>query len=296
MLRLEILRLRSNIFDGTIPLEICHLAELQVLDLAQNNLSGIIPTCFGNLRGMVIGDVTKSDIGIYKWSTTYGENMVQFMKGKQLEYTKTLKYIINMDLSGNSLIGTIPEELTNLVRLRGLNLSNNHLIGKIPDTIGNIRSLESLDFSRNQFAGSIPLSISALTSLSHLNLSYNNLSGQIPSGYQLQTLDDPSIYSGNPQLCGFPLLKCASAEPPQAHNEGADGRNGSKIEWFYIAMSAGYVTGLWGVLGVMRYKKNWRDAYFNFVDVVKERIISAFIEKVAAPSTRSRSNPIERSW
>ena len=293
---LEILRLRSNKFYGTIPSEICHLLELRVLDLADNNLPGTIPVCFGDLRGMTSGYETMSDIGLYKWSTTYGENMVQFMKGKQLDYTKTLKYLINMDLSHNKLIGTIPGELTSLTALRGLNLSDNHLTGNIPAMIGNIRSLESLDFSRNQLYGTIPQTMSALTSLSHLNMSYNDLSGQIPSGNQLQTLD-PSSYIGNPQLCGFPLPKCASADPPpppQADNEGA-GKE-SKIEWLYICMSAGYVSGLWGVLGVMMLKKKWREAYFSFVDNVKERTISVFKEKVATPNRTSRSNPMEWSW
>lgn len=295
MLGLEILRLRSNKFDGTIPSEICHLIELRVLDLAHNNLPGAIPICFGNLRGMTSGYATTGDIGLYKWSTTYGENMVQFMKGKQLEYTKTLKYLINMDLSGNKLIGTIPDELTNLAGLRGLNLSYNHLTGNIPAMIGNIKSLESLDFSRNQLSGAIPQTMSALTSLSHLNLSYNDLSGQIPSGNQLQTLV-PSSYIGNPQLCGFPLSKCASNEPPppRADNEGAG--NESEIEWLYILMSAGYVSGLWGVLGVMMYKRKWREAYFSFVDNVKERTISVFKEKVATPNRPSRNNPIPMEW
>jgi hypothetical protein len=61
-------------------------------------------------------------------------------------------------------------------------------------------------------------------------------------------------------------------------------------------MSAGYVSALWGVLGVMMYKKKWREAYFSFVDNVKERTISVFKEKVATPNRTSRSNPIEWSW
>jgi Leucine-rich repeat (LRR) protein len=295
MLNLEILRLRSNKFEGTIPSEICHLIELRVLDLADNNLPGTIPVCFGNLKGMTSGYATTSDIGLYKWSTTYGENMVQFMKGKQLEYTKTLKYLINMDLSNNKLIGTIPEELTSLAGLHGLNLSNNHLTGNIPAMIGKIRALESLDFSRNQLSGVIPQTMSVLTSLSHLNLSYNDLSGQIPSGSQLQTFANSS-YIGNPQLCGFPLSKCASSEPPPPPQADSGAGNESEIEGLYISMSAGYVSALWGVLGVMMYKKKWREAYFSFVDNVKERTISVFKEKVATPNRTSRSNPIEWSW
>ncbi|KAK4487918.1 hypothetical protein RD792_003656 [Penstemon davidsonii] len=47
---------------------------------------------------------------------------------------------------------------------------------------------------------------------SHLNLSHNNLSGRIPTGHQLQTLVDPSIYEGSPQLCGGPLPKKCGAD------------------------------------------------------------------------------------
>jgi len=53
-----------------------------------------------------------------------------------------------------------------------------------------------------------------MVSLNMLNLSNNNLSSKIPTGSQLQTLNDPSIYSNNPGLCGLPLdIPCANASP-----------------------------------------------------------------------------------
>ncbi|KAF3440619.1 hypothetical protein FNV43_RR18903 [Rhamnella rubrinervis] len=296
LFNLEILRLRSNKLKGNIPSEICQLSQLQVLDLAQNSMSGTIPPCFGNFSGMTSGNGTASEIGIYKWSTTYGENLIQFMKGKELEYTKTLRLLINMDISGNQMTGTIPEELTNLIALRGLNLSGNQLQGPIPNAIGKLTWLESLDFSRNQLSGSIPASIALLNALSHLNLSYNKLSGKIPSGNQLQTLIDPSIYTGNSQLCGAPLSECATDEPPPAEGEGEDEDNGSDLEWLYISMSTGYVTGLWGVLGVMIYKKSWRDAYLKFADKVFEKICKAANPKAWKKKERRSAQIQWSSW
>nr|GFA29029.1 leucine-rich repeat protein [Tanacetum cinerariifolium] len=75
------------------------------------------------------------------------------MKGVSLEYTKTFRYVINMDLSSNKLVGVIPVELMSLSALVGLNLSNNHLNGGIPDSIRKMKALISLDFSGNQLTG-----------------------------------------------------------------------------------------------------------------------------------------------
>ncbi|XP_052622653.1 receptor like protein 22-like [Lactuca sativa] len=179
------------------------MSNLQILDVAYNNLTGIIPHCLKELNAMVIG--------AEKWYDSYGwgdsnENVIQVMKGVDLVYTRILDIVYNMDLSSNKLIGEIPVELIALSMLVGLNLSNNHLSGNIPDTIGNLTTLFSLDFSNNELTGMIPSSMAALMFLSHLNLSHNNLSGRIPTGHQLQILiGDPSIYTGNRDLSGPPL-------------------------------------------------------------------------------------------
>nr|KAJ0191792.1 hypothetical protein LSAT_V11C800444780 [Lactuca sativa] len=200
---LIVVRLHKNNFKGEISESLCKMSNLQILDVAYNNLTGIIPHCLKELNAMVIG--------VEKWYDSYGwgdsnENVIQVMKGVDLVYTRILDIVYNMDLSSNKLIGEIPVELIALSMLVGLNLSNNHLSGNIPDTIGNLTTLFSLDFSNNELTGMIPSSMAALMFLSHLNLSHNNLSGRIPTGHQLQILiGDPSIYTGNRDLCGPPL-------------------------------------------------------------------------------------------
>ena len=109
-------------------------------------------------------------------------------KGKELEYGSNLIFINNIDLSRNSLMGEILDELTRLVGLGTLNLSMNHLTRNVPKNIGNLRWLETLDLSKNSLSRHIPESMSSLSSLAHLNLSLNNLIGRIPSSNQLQTL------------------------------------------------------------------------------------------------------------
>ncbi|GFQ08889.1 phytosulfokine receptor 1 [Phtheirospermum japonicum] len=196
------------------------------------------------------------------------------MKGVMMEYTKTSGYLVNLDLSSNHLVGDIPPELTNLTGLIGLNLSNNHLGGEIPRKIGDMQSLESLDLSGNNLSGKIPESLSKLTSLSHLKLSNNDLSGQIPTGPQLQTLNNPSIYEGNPELCGDPLLKKCHTNnetPPNVENDD-DGDITDKI-YLDAFIISGVATGFWGYFGVLVFKRSWRLALFRHMDSVIGRML-----------------------
>ncbi|XP_010253421.1 PREDICTED: LRR receptor-like serine/threonine-protein kinase GSO2 [Nelumbo nucifera] len=291
---LHILRLGSNNFHGGIPPQLCQVEHLQILDLAHNNLSGTIPRCFGNLTAMVLNPNTTKDIlnldfgnlhvvmdGAFHWNQrnlddrllkfSYDEKIDVSTKGRQLEYTKTLSLLTSLDLSNNNLGGEIPEELTNLHGLQSLNLSENHLIGRIPKNIDRLTSLESLDLSRNQLSGGIPPNVSALHFLGRLNLSFNNLSGPIPLTGQLETLDDSSIYMGNPDLCGAPTgRRCTGLDLVNNGTElvGSPSGKGDDDEdealWFYIGLAAGFVVGFLGVCINLLLNKSWRNAWFRF--------------------------------
>ncbi|GLU24253.1 hypothetical protein SLE2022_402030 [Rubroshorea leprosula] len=248
---LKVLRLRKNLFFGNIPLELCLLFQLQILDLADNNLTGTILPCFGNFPIMVNATQLIPHMDGECWHWTH---LMEVVKGRFLEYTKKpLGLESSIDLSSNNLVGSIPDELVFLQGLHNLNLSWNHLSGNIPKNIGQMENLESIDFSQNDLSGLIPNSISSLTKLSHLNLSYNNLSGLIPNGNQLQTLEDPTIYAGNAQLCGAPLLKkCSDDALPPTITCSKDNDEGVFEEmWFYIVVMSGFATGFWGVLGTL---------------------------------------------
>ncbi|KAM3694178.1 hypothetical protein ACJW31_07G040500 [Castanea mollissima] len=268
------LSLRSNLFDRDIPQQFCLLSSLQILDLAQNDLSGGIPQCLGNL--------SKSD---EKSLASSLEKMSVFLKGREYVYEYTIYLVHSIDLSDNNLTGEIPDNITSLSKLVNMNLSMNHLTGKIPGSIGNLKSLESLDLSRNKLSGPIPQSLSSLTFLSHLNLSFNNLSGIIPSGNQLQTLNDPSIYQGNSLLCGPPLSTiCPGEQPdPEARPNGAEKNDevGFESLSFYISLVAGFIVGFWGVCGTLVVKRSWRQAYFQTFDNLKDKIFIFIKVKVA---------------
>ncbi|GKU93285.1 hypothetical protein SLEP1_g6890 [Rubroshorea leprosula] len=268
------------------------------IDLADNNLTGKIPPCFGKFPIMVNATQLSHDMGNEYWDQDPSmgillaryikhwdlEPLMEVVKGRYLEYMRiTLRLEISIDLSRNNLIGSIPEELIFLKNLHNLNLSWNHLSGNIPEKIGQMENLESLDFSNNGLSGMIPNSMSSLTKLSYLNLSCNNLSGPIPTGYQLQTLEDPTMYAGNPQLCGVPLLKKCSNDtlPPTIANFKGNSEGALKRMWFYIVVMLGFATGFWAVVGTLFFVKNWRYAYFQWMDDVQHWILVVITLKVA---------------
>jgi hypothetical protein len=194
------------------------------------------------------------------------------------------------------LVGYIPHEITWLTGLHSLNLSKNQLKGEIPQMIGDMKSLESLDMSQNQLSGTIPKTMSSLTSLSHLNLSHNNLTGPIPKDNQFLTLDDPSIYSYNPYLCGSPLPNlCHTGDISHGTSETKGDEDEDEVEkvWFYFVIALGFTTGLWGVIGTLWFKKNWRQAYFRWVEDVADKIYVAVVIKVAEIKKKMRRNHVQ---
>ncbi|CAM0956853.1 unnamed protein product [Alopecurus aequalis] len=264
---LRILSFRSNNFVGEIPPELSRLSKLQLLDMAHNRLTGSIPIAFGNLTSMRHPEIVSSLASLD--GSNYQDRIDIIWKGQELIFQRTILLLTGIDLSANLLSKCIPEELTNLQGLRFLNLSRNNLSCGIPRDIGSWHTLESLDLSSNELSGAIPASISALTSLSTFNISNNHLSGKIPSGSQIQTLNDPSIYSNNYGLCGLPLdVPCAntSLASDETNGEGVD-------QWLCYSVIAGVVFGFWVWFGMLFTIQTWRSVLLFYVDDMQRKIM-----------------------
>ncbi|XP_065036661.1 MDIS1-interacting receptor like kinase 2-like [Musa acuminata AAA Group] len=90
-----------------------------------------------------------------------------------------------LDLSRNGLIGRIPYQIGNCMKLHLLKLNNNNLSGSIPFEIGNLVYLQdALDISHNSLTGEIPTQFGKLLMLQNLNLSHNGLTGNLPSTFR----------------------------------------------------------------------------------------------------------------
>jgi hypothetical protein len=285
---LEVLVLRSNMFRGHLPKQFTSLFSLHYLDVAHNNISGMIPSSLARLKAMT---------GQYEGSkNNYSDDSITTVTKDQarqytFDYTNPM---VLMDLSYNSLTGHIPVDLSLLKGLQTLSLSSNQLDGAILDNIGTLRKLESLDLSYNYLTGEIPSSLSDLTFLSWLNLSYNDLSGRIPSGRQLQTLNDqygPYMYIGNDGLCGLPFPnKCSNGTSPGAHDDEHEDGATDDTKNLFRGISTGYAMGMWTVYCILLFSKTCRAAYIRLFDrlydkgyvqiaIFKARVVRNFREE-----------------
>ena len=118
----------------------------------------------------------------------------------------SLSNLKSLRMSGNNLGGSIPIELGNLTALTNLELHDNNLSGSIPTEVGKLSKLTWLEISRNNLSGSIPVELSKLTNLTVLALSHNELTGPFP--WWLKELDGLQIL----QVSGNQFTGCVSAD------------------------------------------------------------------------------------
>ena len=158
------LDLRYNGMEGSIPLELGSLSQLEDLWLSNNHLTGQIPTELGNLSNLLT-----LDLGYNRLTSSIPTEL------------GNLSHLSHLNLSANDLTGRIPSEFGSLTDLQRLHLSGNDLGGQIPTELGNLSSLELLDLAANDLTGRIPSEFGSLTDLQRLHLSGNDLGGQIPT-------------------------------------------------------------------------------------------------------------------
>ncbi|KAF2311197.1 hypothetical protein GH714_020084 [Hevea brasiliensis] len=116
-----------------------------------------------------------------------------------------ISYFVCRDLGSQGLKGYISDQISLLSNLVSLNLSANSLVGTLPSGLGH-KSLVSLDLSNNHFSGPIPESL-ASSSLQLVLLNNNLLEGPVQEElYSIGVHGGTIDLSGNKGLCGVPSL------------------------------------------------------------------------------------------
>ncbi|KAK1618127.1 hypothetical protein QYE76_023644 [Lolium multiflorum] len=106
----------------------------------------------------------------------------QNLQGHITSSLGNLSFLNQLDLSYNSLFGTIPI-LNHLQQVQNFYVNNNNLTGINPDALSNCSSLVSLDFSSNLLVGIIPPKLGFLLNLEYINFKSNKLEGSVPDEF-----------------------------------------------------------------------------------------------------------------
>ena len=201
---LQYLDLNDNQLTGVVPASLC---QLSVHDMYfQNNPFQCYPECLLSLPNVWVQYL--SPLCSYSlerqalqdlYDSTDGPNwkISNYLFGSGIPWdfsnpdanpcfdewhgvTCSLDYhVIELNLYGSNLRGTIPLTIGQLSYLKILYLHSNLLIGTYPSTIRQLSHLQELQLSYNQLIGTIPSSIGT-SSLYYLDLSNNKLTGTIP--------------------------------------------------------------------------------------------------------------------
>jgi len=182
---LTFLGLGNNSLSGTIPPQLGKLTGMKTLHLDRNCLTGPIPPGLSALtraRALHLG--YNSLTGTIPAELTSLTSLYFFFLGSNnLQGTvPELRWnsLTVFQVAANKLTGTIPQWLgASTTALRSINVSHNSLNGSIPEGLANARGLSIIALEDNQLSGPIPLSIYTLQTLRFLHLSYNRLTGTI---------------------------------------------------------------------------------------------------------------------
>ncbi|WP_187775481.1 leucine-rich repeat domain-containing protein [Flavobacterium johnsoniae] len=228
---LEILSLSGNKFEGSIPSSIYSLVKLRQLDLYSNRLDGDYSPI-----GQYLTKLTTLTLGLNRFQYINGIEENNFaipssfqnltlLRDLELQHCGLsqnleligdyLKNLTDLGLSSNNFSGALPQNFTNLTKLRSLVILDNKFsdISALP-TLNN--SLETI-WASNNLITSIPPAVGTMTKLQQLSLESNKITS-IPQYMQncieLRTLTlNRNLLEGKiPDLTGLTKLKSFNIE------------------------------------------------------------------------------------
>ncbi|CDP05587.1 unnamed protein product [Coffea canephora] len=226
------LRFQSNNFHGAISDTLCQLSQLQLLNLAHNNLSGFIPHCFNNISAMVLGIdgeyyayhvyifwslhpfefINKGNFNIFIGSIT-DDHFCHFYTLINI-FIDSIFIFFSIQVSSQFPFGSSNQSYNYLdlswyivhekmlSSLMCLGFQSNNLHGAISDTLYQLSHLRVLNLAHNNLSRFIPHCFNNINrQLEALDLSMNVLFGAIPESLSdLYSLN--SLYLSHNKLSG----------------------------------------------------------------------------------------------
>ena len=189
---LELLDLASNNLSGEIPSWIGELTALEYLALSDNDLTGPLPDSLSSLSNLALlsldGNGLTGNIHVLD-----NNKMLRFLYLEHNQFEQTIRNttlnaltrLVHLDLSDNKFHGNagIPRHFFEMPNLEVLDLTDNQIKGKLPENIPSNKDMRFLFLHGNELSGSIPSSIQNLSALNHLDVAKNHFTGTLPRGF-----------------------------------------------------------------------------------------------------------------
>jgi Leucine-rich repeat (LRR) protein len=201
---LQSVSLSRNRFTGSLPDEWIHLKQLENMLLSRNMLTGNplpILNQLPKLKNVLISankftglinetflssifmdpnhQLQKLDLSDNQFTTSRDLGLPSHL------FNQNITSLAVVDLSKNTLYGTIPSDISLNSKLSYLSLYGNQISGTIPTQVKNLHGLQHFDLSDNNFEGNLPAEIGEMTNLRFLSLSKNDLltAGSVPMSF-----------------------------------------------------------------------------------------------------------------
>ncbi|KAL6992183.1 LRR receptor-like serine/threonine-protein kinase ghr1 [Sarracenia purpurea var. burkii] len=230
---IEILDLSQNRLTGSFPEVTSQFLRLNYLNLSHNNLSSSLPEVITHFPKLTVLDLSFNQLDgplltALLTSTTLQElHLESNLLAGSIKFSPSSPFETNLqviDLSHNHFSGYFPDGFGSLTDLQVLSLAGNNLSGSLPTSMADMSSLSSLDISQNHFTGALPSNLS--NSLESFNASNNDLSGVVPE--ILRKFPLSSFYPGNSRL-QFPNAPPGSGNVPAGNRKRKPIKNIIKV-------------------------------------------------------------------
>ena len=164
---LEVLDMSENGIGGVLPADAMNSSDnsLWYLSLHTNDIAGPIPSSVGRLDRLTTLDLSQNrftgtippEIGDISGLDVLFLGMNNFTRATAPEWIRNLTSLSELSLKGSSLAGRIPAFLGDMTRLRLLDLGENELTGGIPPELDNLGELVVLILNSNDLTGELGL-------------------------------------------------------------------------------------------------------------------------------------------